>query len=132
MKRLVGRASVPAAFGGTGFQPVCRTGKMPVPPRTFPNRKPKTENRKNTMAKEKKQGEPSFEAGLKRLEEVLDALEHGDLSLEEAMRAFEEGVQLVRVCHKKLDEVEKRVELLLKNDAGRFFTRPFPEEEGEA
>jgi exodeoxyribonuclease VII small subunit len=83
------------------------------------------------MAKEKKQGELSFEAGLKRLEEVLDALEHGDLSLEEAMRAFEEGVQLVRVCHKKLDEVEKRVELLLKDDAGRFFTRPFPEGEGE-
>jgi len=81
------------------------------------------------MAKEKKQQEPSFEAGLKRLEEVLDALEHGDLSLEEAMRAFEEGVQLVRVCHKKLDEVEKRVELLLKDDAGRFFTRPFPEDE---
>ncbi len=79
------------------------------------------------MAKGKKE-EPSFEAGLKRLEEVLDALEHGDLSLEEAMRAFEEGVQLVRVCHKKLDEVEKRVELLLKDDAGRFFTRPFPEE----
>ena len=47
------------------------------------------------------------------------------------MRAFEEGVQLVRVCHKKLDEVEKRVELLLKDDAGRFFTRPFPEGEGE-
>ncbi len=81
------------------------------------------------MAKEKKPSEPSFEAGLKRLEEVLDALEHGDLSLEEAMRAFEEGVQLVRVCHKKLDEVEKRVELLLKDDAGRFFTRPFPEDE---
>ena len=91
----------------------------------------KTENRL-TMAKEKKQGEPSFEAGLKRLEEVLDALEHGDLSLEEAMRAFEEGVQLVRACHKKLDEVEKRVELLLKDDAGRFFTRPFPEGEGES
>ena len=83
------------------------------------------------MAKEKKQPEPSFEAGLKRLEEVLDSLEHGDLSLEEAMGAFEEGVQLVRVCHRKLDEVEKRVELLLKDDAGRFFTRPFPEGEGE-
>jgi hypothetical protein len=35
MKILVGRASVAAAFGGTGFQPVRRTGKMPVPPRTF-------------------------------------------------------------------------------------------------
>jgi exodeoxyribonuclease VII small subunit len=83
-----------------------------------------------TMAKGKPQ-DLSFEAGLKRLEEVLDSLEHGNLSLEEAMRAFEEGVQLVRLCHQKLDAVEKRVELLLKDDAGRFFTRPFPEEEGE-
>ncbi len=83
------------------------------------------------MAKEKKKEEQSFEAGLKRLEEVLDSLEHGDLALEEAMRAFEEGVQLVRFCHKKLDEVEKRVDLLLKDDGGQFFTRPFPEEEGE-
>ena len=79
------------------------------------------------MAKAK-QEELTFEAGLKRLEEVLDALEHGDLALEEAMRAFEEGVQLVRLCHKKLDEVEKRVELLLKDDTGKFFTRPFQEE----
>jgi len=76
--------------------------------------------------------EPSFEASLKRLEEVLDSLEHGDLPLEEAMRAFEEGVKLVRSCHQKLDEVERRVELLLKDEAGRFFTRPFPEDEGES
>ena len=79
----------------------------------------------------KKQEELSFEAALQRLEEVLNALEHGDLPLEEAMRAFEEGARLVRVCHQKLDEVEKRVELLLKDETGRFFTRPFPEEEGE-
>ena len=80
------------------------------------------------MAK-KKPEELSFEAALQRLEAVLDALEHGDLPLEEAMRAFEEGVGLVRLCHQKLDEVEKRVELLLKDDTGRFFTRPFPDEE---
>jgi len=83
------------------------------------------------MAKEKKQAEQNFEALLKRLEEVLDSLEHGDLPLEQAMAAFEEGVRLVRACHQKLDEVERRVELLLKDDAGRFFTRPFPEEEGD-
>ncbi len=83
------------------------------------------------MAKEKKQGEQNFEALLKRLEAVLDSLEHGELPLEQAMAAFEEGVGLVRACHAKLDEVERRVELLLKDDAGRFFTRPFPEEEGE-
>ena len=78
------------------------------------------------MAKAKPE-ELTFEAGLKRLEEVLDSLEHGDLALEEAMRAFEEGVQLVRFCHKKLDEVEKRVELLLKDDAGKVRRRALRE-----
>ena len=83
------------------------------------------------MAKEKKPAEKNFEALLKRLEEVLDSLEHGEMPLEQAMAAFEEGVGLVRARHQKLDEVERRVELLLKDDAGRFLTRPFPEEEGE-
>ncbi len=83
------------------------------------------------MAK-KKQPEPSFEDALKRLEEVLDSLEHGDLNLEESVKAFEEGAGLVRFCHGRLDDVERRVELLLKDEAGRFFTRPFPEEEGES
>ena len=83
------------------------------------------------MAREKKRAEQNFEALLKRLEEVLDSLEHGDLPLEQAMTAFEEGVGLVRACHGKLDDVEHRVEVLMKDDAGRFFTRPFPEEEGE-
>ncbi|MCX5891939.1 MAG: exodeoxyribonuclease VII small subunit [Deltaproteobacteria bacterium] len=81
------------------------------------------------MAKEKKPADQNFEALLKRLEAVLDSLEHGDLPLEQAMAAFEEGVGRGRACHQKLDEVERRVELLMKDDAGRFFTRPFPEEE---
>jgi len=80
------------------------------------------------MAK-KSQPEKKFEDALKRLEEVLDSLEHGNLNLEESVKAFEEGVGLVRFCHGKLDEVERRVELLLKDEAGRFFTKPFPEEE---
>jgi exodeoxyribonuclease VII small subunit len=82
------------------------------------------------MAK-KEASPPTFEAALQRLEEVLEALEHGNLNLEEALKAFEEGVNLVRFCHGKLDEVERRVELLLKDNAGKFFTKPFPEEEGE-
>ena len=80
------------------------------------------------MAK-KSQAEPSFEVALQRLEAVLDSLEHGNLSLEEAVKAFEEGVALVRLCHGRLDEVERRVELLLQDDTGRFITKPFPEEE---
>ncbi len=80
------------------------------------------------MAK-KEQPQQSFENALKRLEEVLESLEHGNLNLEDSVKAFEEGVGLVRFCHGKLDEVERRVELLLKDEAGRFFTKPFPEEE---
>lgn len=79
--------------------------------------------------KNKKQNPKSFEAALQRLEEVLEAMEHGNLNLEESVKAFEEGVGLVRFCHGKLDEVERRVELLLKDEAGRFVTKPFPEEE---
>jgi exodeoxyribonuclease VII small subunit len=82
------------------------------------------------MAK-KDQSDKSFEDALKRLEEVLESLEHGELNLEESVQAFEEGVGLVRFCHDKLDEVERRVELLLKDESGRFVTRPFTEEEGE-
>ena len=82
------------------------------------------------MAK-KEQPPSTFEAALKRLEEFLDSLEHGDLALEQSLAAFEEGVRLVKFCQQKLDEVEKRVELLLKDDAGHFFTRSFAEEEGE-
>ncbi|MEJ2071566.1 MAG: exodeoxyribonuclease VII small subunit [Syntrophobacterales bacterium] len=81
------------------------------------------------MAK-KDQSEKNFEDALKRLEDVLESLEHGNLNLEESVRAFEEGVKLVRFCHDKLDEVERRVELLLKDEAGRFLTKPFPEDEG--
>lgn len=78
----------------------------------------------------KNRNNTKFEDALKRLEEVLESLEHGNLNLEESVRAFEEGVKLVRFCHDKLDEVERRVELLLKDEAGRFLTKPFPEEEG--
>jgi len=81
------------------------------------------------MAK-KDQAEKSFEDALQRLEDVLESLEHGNLNLEESGQAFEEGVKLVRFCHDKLDEVERRVELLVKDEAGRFLTKPFPEDEG--
>ena len=92
---------------------------------------PSTAWERDKLPMAKKQAEQSFEAALKRLEEVLGSLEHGDLALEESLAAFEEGVRLVKFCQQKLDEVEKRVELLLKDDAGKFFTRPFPEEEGD-
>jgi exodeoxyribonuclease VII small subunit len=69
---------------------------------------------------------PAFEAAIKRLGEIVQALEKGDLPLEESLRLFEEGVQLSRVSQERLDAAEKRVEQLLAVDEqGRPRTEPF-------
>ncbi|MBW1917132.1 MAG: exodeoxyribonuclease VII small subunit [Deltaproteobacteria bacterium] len=67
----------------------------------------------------------NFEKALKRLENLIQQLERGDLPLEQALQTFEEGMRLVRFCTKKLDEVEKKVEILLQDEEGRLITRPF-------
>ncbi len=66
-----------------------------------------------------------FESALKKLEEVVRRLESGDLSLDDSLKAFEEGMKHVGFCAKKLNEAEKRVELLLKNRDGSFSREPF-------
>ena len=58
--------------------------------------------------------EKSFEQALKRLEEIVQKLEGGDLSLDESLSLFEEGISLSRFCTKKLAQAEKKVEKLLK------------------
>ncbi len=58
--------------------------------------------------------EKSFEEALKRLEEIVQKLEGGDLSLDESLSLFEEGINLSRFCTKKLAQAEKKVEKLLK------------------
>jgi exodeoxyribonuclease VII small subunit len=59
---------------------------------------------------------PSFEESLKKLESIVDKLEKGDLSLEESLKLFEEGVGLSAVCKKELEEAEGKVEILLKRN----------------
>jgi exodeoxyribonuclease VII small subunit len=69
---------------------------------------------------------PSFEAAIKRLTEIVQTLERGDLPLEESLRLFEEGVKLSRLSQARLDGAEKRVEQLLAVDEqGRARTAPF-------
>lgn len=58
--------------------------------------------------------EKSFEEALKRLEQIVQKLEGGDLSLDESLSLFEEGINLSRFCTKKLAQAEKKVEKLLK------------------
>jgi len=76
--------------------------------------------------------EQKFEEALQKLEAIVKRLEDGNLSLEESLKAFEEGIRLSRFCSKKLDEAEKKVEILLRDNSGRLVAKPFaPEEEGE-
>lgn len=71
-----------------------------------------------------------FEDALKRLEEIVNTLEKGELSLEKSLKIFEEGVKLSRVCNKMLDKAEKKVEMLMQNKNGELEARPFePEKE---
>ena len=73
------------------------------------------------MAKEK------FEEALEKLEEIVKRMEAGEMTLEESLKAFEEGIKLARLCAKKLDEADRRVELLLRQE-GELVTKPFTEE----
>ncbi|MBI4495943.1 MAG: exodeoxyribonuclease VII small subunit [Deltaproteobacteria bacterium] len=76
--------------------------------------------------------EPKFEEAYQQLEAIVRRLEEENLSLEESLKAFEEGVRLSRFCSQKLDEAEKKVEVLLKDTEGRLSAKPFSlEEEGE-
>ena len=77
--------------------------------------------------------EPTFEGSLKRLEEIVAQLEGNTLELEQSLVIFEEGVRLVRFCAGRLDEAERRIEILLTDKGGRLRAEPFPEEpEAEA
>jgi exodeoxyribonuclease VII small subunit len=69
--------------------------------------------------------ELKFEAAIEDLEQVVERLESGDLSLEDALAAFEKGVGLVRYCNQKLSEVEKKVELLIKDKEGQLQLKAF-------
>lgn len=75
--------------------------------------------------------EQKFEDAFQKLEAIVKKLEEGNLSLEESLKAFEEGIRLSRFCSKKLDEAEKKVEILLKDSNGRLVPQPFSLEEEE-
>ncbi|HKS66466.1 MAG TPA: exodeoxyribonuclease VII small subunit [Candidatus Acidoferrales bacterium] len=81
----------------------------------------------NKAAEPQRKGE--FEKSLARLEEVVKRLESADLSLDEAMSLFEEGIKLSRECQRKLEEAEGKVEILLKKADGKIAAEPFEAEE---
>jgi|GEM_PF-292010 len=66
-----------------------------------------------------------FEKSFQQLEKIVQRLEGEELSLDDSLRLFEEGIGLSRFCHQKLEEVEKKIELILADARGQPITRPF-------
>lgn len=73
--------------------------------------------------------ETTFESSLKELERIVGELEAGDLPLERSLELFEQGVRLSRECQKRLDEAERKVEILLKGNDGSYTATRFDEPE---
>ncbi len=74
--------------------------------------------------------EPKFEKDLERLEQTVEALEAGGLSLDDALKRFEEGVKLARRCEKALTDAERKIEILTKDAQGEIVAEPFADEPG--
>ena len=67
------------------------------------------------MSQKMPQKPEKFEQTLEKLEELVQKLEEGDLSLEDSLKAFEEGMTLVKVCEKRLNDAQKKIEVLTKD-----------------
>ncbi len=76
------------------------------------------------MSKEK-----SFEESLNELEQIASKLESGDLGLDEAIKEFENGIKLSKECSKKLDEAEKKINILVQNENGDLVEESFVSQE---
>lgn len=75
--------------------------------------------------------EKSFESSLDELEQIVRQLEAGDLPLDRSLELFEHGVRLSRECQKRLDDAERKVEILLRGNDGAHRPTPFEEPEEE-
>ncbi len=78
-----------------------------------------------------KQDDVSFEKALGRLETIVEEMESGKLSLEDMMKRFEEGQSLVKICSSKLNQVERRIEILVK-EGDTVIAEPFAESSNES
>lgn len=71
----------------------------------------------------------TFEDSMTQLEKIVEDLEAGDLPLDTAIKKFEEGVRLSKFCSDKLEETEKKISLLVKDQAGAIEVRPFSDKD---
>ena len=74
-------------------------------------------------------GELKFEKAVQRLEKIVDDLEKGELDIDKSLEMFEEGIKISRICSKKLNEAEAKIEKLTRNQKGELITELFPVED---
>lgn len=79
------------------------------------------------MAKKSKQTD--FEQSLKELESIVDSMEKGEMSLEDSLKAFEQGINLTHSCQKSLKDAEQKVEILMKKNGDNNFKKFTVDEE---
>jgi exodeoxyribonuclease VII small subunit len=70
----------------------------------------------------------TFETSLEELERIVRELEQGELTLEKSLELFEQGVKLSRECQERLNQAERRIEILMRDNQGRAVVRPFDPE----
>jgi exodeoxyribonuclease VII small subunit len=73
-----------------------------------------------------KEVKKSFETAIAELEGVVQKLEKGELTLDASIDAFQQGIELTKYCNKRLDEVEKKISLLIETDNGELLEKNFP------
>ena len=72
-----------------------------------------------------------FEEALSRLEKIVDEMEKGDLSLDQALKKYEEGIKLTNLCTKILEDAKKKIEIVMKDQSGKVTLKPFGPGEDE-
>ena len=73
--------------------------------------------------------EIKFEKAMSRLEKIVEELERGDLDIDKSLEIFEEGIKMSRLCTKKLNEAEAKIQKLTKDKKGELIAVPFPLDE---
>ena len=68
--------------------------------------------------------EIKFEEALKKLENIVEELEQGDLSLDEALKKYQDGIELSRLCAARLESAKKKIDVLARNKKGDFELKP--------
>jgi len=67
----------------------------------------------------------NFEEAMNELEKIVEKLENGELTLDESLEAFQEGIELTKFCSKRLDEIEKKISILMENEEGKLEEKDF-------